>query len=381
MIAAQEMGGSNFGTSLAQIDQVLLGGHTTKKALAELAQLGLLDRSGRAVDAGLLQTDPDTWFQRHFAPAVDRLSHGDTSKRDAEIRQLFPRVTAQQLAEMLGWQMAPGGRFFKDALRLQQAMTPEQAVQAAMGNLATSSEDVNTQFERLATNLGDALAKPIGQAYGGLFGPIRGAADWAGQHPNGALGADLIAGGAAGGLGLWGVWKLIGLLKTVGIRLGFITAKAAPAAEGLGTVSGALAGLDAIPFGALAGYLGVIGVGIAGLAYAAKGFADPKTHPAIRGAEGASLVPPIQSPGVWGGDGLGGMGGAFQGLWWLQNPSAVAPPPAPSGGHLQGAVFIDGKRAGKIILAHLHSGMNTNRDSGSDFDRTANFSPVGIVSI
>ena len=216
LIMAQELGGSNFGNSLNMTMNALIGGHITKAALAKLEEVGIID--GKRVKMGphgtfdmrdavpeqrLLQSDPDKWFQQHFAPQVDRYSHGNLDKRDQVIRQLFQRGTAQQMAELLGWQTAPGGRITKDVARLGAADTPEQAVDAAMKNLATSTTALGVQFDRFKANLGAPVAHVLGTASQHLTGPWAAANTWLGVH-EGAAGA-AFAGIGVGVLGLGGV--------------------------------------------------------------------------------------------------------------------------------------------------------------------------------
>ena len=90
LVGAQEMGGSNFGNSLNQVMQAFIGGHMTKTALLEAEAIGIIDAKkvkmgprgtfnlGDAVpDRKLLQSDPDIWFQKYFAPKVDAAAKGD----------------------------------------------------------------------------------------------------------------------------------------------------------------------------------------------------------------------------------------------------------------------------------------------------------------
>jgi hypothetical protein len=241
---AQELGGSNFGNSLNQVMQALIGGHITKTALAKLEEVGIVDRKkvkhgphgtfdlrNAVPETKLLQAEPDIWFRKYFAPRVDKFAHGDQSIRDQVIRQVFFRTTGQQMAEMLAWQTGPEGRITKDVNRLGLALSPEQAVALHMGNLSTTTQDLNTQFTRLWTNLGQPAARLAGKAAGVGVGPLKRAADAAAEHP-GRSGFVDAAGGALGlGLAGAGVGWLYKAVRPLLQRAGLL--KGAPEAGGL----------------------------------------------------------------------------------------------------------------------------------------------------
>jgi hypothetical protein len=297
LIMAQELGGSNFGNSLNQVMQALIGGHITKGALVKLEEIKLVDRkkvkygphgsfdiSNAIPEPRLLQTETDVWFRKHFATKVDAYTGGDTAKRDQVIRQIFFRTTGQQMAELLGWQTGPGGRITKDVERLGLAMSPEQAVALHFGNLATTTQDLNTQFGRLLTNLGQPAAHVAGKAAGIGVGPLKRAADAAAQHPGGSGLVDAaggVLGVGLGGAGIGWLYKAVrpllqraGLLKGAAAEGGLIgdagrgvLSKVGPgAARLIGGIGRALAGaasaVSRIGPGALR-VLSIVGRGIA----------------------------------------------------------------------------------------------------------------------
>jgi len=410
MIAAQEMGGSNYGNSLNQIMQAVVGGHMTKAALEEWERIGIIDPKkviaahgrgsgagfnlGNAVpQSGMLQSDPDKWFQSVLAPAIDRATHGDTAGRDQILRTLFPRATAQQAAEMLAYQMGPGGRFYKDSQRLDQAMTPAQAIAAAKGNLQTNAEDLNTAFSRLATNLGDPMARALSKFYGALSGAATKAANASGQHPGAAAMVDVGLGAAAAAMAAYGAsafWKIAqGLLG----RLGLSGAEAAAAkdlpemASGLKNLSGVLGDLG--PAAAVFSKAGVAGLGLAALLTWVEVF--PRAVVGLLHAlgvdtsnVGSSVIP--HARGYQGN--LRNVPGAHAGQTWSRGagwhtPGLNVHPSSYSGGgvKLQGNLYVDGKPLARIVASNMARDMNTNRSSGAGFDGSANYTPVGLVSV
>jgi hypothetical protein len=409
MVAAQELGGSNYGSSLNQVMNALIGGHISKTALAEGEAIGLIDR--RKVKLGphgsfnlgnalpgrdLLQSDPDLWFQRYFAPKVDAAAHGNPSARDQIIRQMFYRTTGQQVAEILGWQTGPGGRFAKDIDRLNKAMSPEQAVAAAMGNLATSTQALQTQFDRLKTNLGDPAAKTAGKAASWAAGPMEALANFFGGHPRASGAVDAGLGIGAGVLGVIGVRSMLSIAKGVLGRLGLggaesAAVKVAPeVAKGLGDIFGLFR--PGMP-----GLFANVGKGIAGIFGTLEGV-EAGGILALSTAVGALFValaaavvglPPLLKAAA---DALNGLLGVTPTTPWSQGHggrgnfpsgpytlSPSGPPPGTRTGRgVVGNVYIDGRAAGKVVAHHMASGANGPDHSSAMFDDRAGYSPISL---
>ncbi len=352
MVVAQEMGGSNAGNSHNMVMNALVGGHMTKQALEEWERLKIINGShvlmakkgqgggfrlqpGAVPELGLLQSNFDQWAQKYIATGVESVAHGDPAKRDLELRTLFGRGTQQQYAELMAFQTGPGGRLQKDVGRMALAMTPDQAVTAAMGNLATSAQSAAVQLDRIKTNLGAPAAAAVGKVLPHVVGLEKRVADSLGGHRGMAGGIDLgIIGGAAGGIGwgvskLWPVAKMIGgqvakLMKAGGgagaagaegaeaatvVRSVGAFARVAPVLEAVGAGVGAItAAVAAAPIELIAGATAVVAALFVGIYESAKHWDASKNAVANFKAEWAGLVDVVAS-GAKKLEGVAGLGG------------------------------------------------------------------------
>ncbi len=351
MVVAQEMGGSNAGNSHNMVMNALVGGHMTKQALEEWERLKIINGShvlmakkgqgggfrlqpGAVPDLALLQSNFDLWAQKYIATGVESVAHGDPAKRDLELRTLFGRGTQQQYAELMAFQTGTGGRLQKDVGRMALAMTPDQAVGAAAGNLATSFQSLGTQVDRLKTNLGAPLARSGTGVVAGAVPIVSKGATAVARHPGAVLaGEGAAAAAAVGGIGwglskMWPVAKLIGgqvakLMKAGGagaagaegaeaataVRSVGMLARVAPALEAVGAGVGAIfTAVAAAPIELVAAATAGVAALFVGIYEAAKHWDASKNAVANFKAEWAGLVDVVAS-GAKKLEGVAGVGG------------------------------------------------------------------------
>jgi hypothetical protein len=425
LIMAQELGGSNFGNSINQVMQAFIGGHITKTAMREMEAIGLLDPrkikagepgsdhtlhsrhhggriggsesltsfnlAGAIPKADLLQSDPDIWFNTVFRPIVDKATKSDPAKRDQILRVLMQRTTAQQMAEILGWQTGPGGRITKDINRLGLAMTPDQAVLAAQSNLATSTQNLSTQFDRLKTNLGDPMAKGAGAVAGVVIGPVKAAADASAHHPGASAAIDGVMAGAAGILGYFGVKTLWSLGKGLIDRLGGV--KAVQAAENLAPEVGN--GLKSV-FGAFKPGMGNLIKGIAGglgesgvmgalgklatvrFAFIAYGIMDlVKTLPQLAEIISQSWAL-FNKSGETNDETAHLADQARARLRAMNNGAGVAPPPRAVHVTIDHRTVLDGRTIARSVTKHQVDMTNGPVRGPSSFDPSMSYTPIAV---
>jgi len=285
------------------------------------------------------------------------------------------------MAEILGWQTGPGGRITKDVGRLALAMTPDQAVIAAQTNLATSTQNLSTQFDRLKTNLGDPMAKGAGAVAGAVTGPVKAAADASAHHPGASAAVDAGIGAAVVGLGVYGVKTLWGLGKSLLTRLTSGTveeiAQAAKPAAGVAKVLGSLGG----GIRGVGGALGAINYARFGELASGIGLLTAEVAMAVDITKRALVVPKGTimpwTPGAFGPRQKGHIDPGTG--YWIRDSSVFKPPPpALAQVTVNHTTTLDGKTIAKSVTKHLVNAMNGPSTGYSGFDGKMNYSPVSV---
>ncbi|MGD9657400.1 MAG: hypothetical protein AB7U61_07125 [Methylocystis sp.] len=199
--------GSEGGVALQSLHTAIVGGQMDKKAKAELARIGLLDKAGRVVGRQVAQKDPFEWAQRFLRPAMEKRGIKTKEAQSELIDRLFSDRTARQAGKMLT--LADSAKAIeRDRAAVAKAMGLAGAAAVELRDLTTATNALKSQFDNLGavlggrinpglTDLSNIVAKRVGSFAAGIVDDRK------------AQERILIGGGlgltALGGLGLSGV--------------------------------------------------------------------------------------------------------------------------------------------------------------------------------
>lgn len=409
-----DLKGGRLGSGLRVAFQRLLGTQRglPRQAVSEMLSLGLWDPSKVELSSGggikrftgqpgsvlrdreKFATDPVAFYTQDFLPALAK-KYGpgilqDTVdakiKRAVEISMVYGPGTASAVFSQID-------KLLPAINRSLQAQSVQQGIDPAYGTvgktLAGQQLQLRAEFSNLLESTGEAVL-PLAVAAMKTLIPMLQAVDvFIAKNPQtfqritqGIVGLGVVLTVSGVVTMLINLGRAVGLLATV-LRVGTWISLIPTLASNLAGLGSSLVGLSLVQFGVISGGLAMVALGLAGIDYAAKKFADPKTPGAIRGAAGWALVPQMPGGVAGGNPSLGGMGGALSGFSW-GNPNSgqgaspyVHPSNYSGGAKMQGAVYIDGQKAGKIILGGAVKRASGPALSGAGFDGSAAYTPVG----
>ena len=251
----QEMGGASAGNAVMSLQQNLVAGRTTKKAMAALQALGLGElgevkhgsvggKDYKTVQIKSIQDrqklieNPGQWIIDNVIPALDKRGITDTSARAAIINDLISNRTASNLAVSFGTQSAQA---LRDKLMVQNAMGAQQTVDTAKQKLAGKELDYEAKLANLKLELGQKILPLAVWGLEKLIGALDRVTAFAKEWPN--FTQALVVGVAAlSGMAVLGGSVLLfkAALGALGIAIPALTASTTVSAAGMALLTTAL---------------------------------------------------------------------------------------------------------------------------------------------
>jgi hypothetical protein len=229
----QDMGAPQVGTALASLQSQVIGGRATKQSKAFQQQVGLRDKRGRVVDAGLLQSDPDYYAWRRLMPAMEKsgVNLNDAAAVTAFLAKAFSNRT---VADLFGKLILQGEQYRgKDA---QQKKSPgmDAAGELPGRDPFVAAEGFISQLKNAAAALSDPvfpLATSSLNALSGALGTF--AKNFSegdrGQKIGMAIGTTAIGGAAVAGgvMAAKGIYQWFTGTAALNVAAGALTQSAA----------------------------------------------------------------------------------------------------------------------------------------------------------
>ena len=210
----QEMGGFRAGTALTSMNQQIVGGVMPQRVVADWEKFGLIDMSkvtetktgvrvgpGGIVGEETWKRNPLEWIESVFIPKLHAQGVKDEDISDQIIR-LFSRQTSQREASLMATQLV---RINKDVAMAQAAATSAPGATELISNDPNSVRTkLDSQRDRLITDIGRAITPTVIAAMNGLAKAFRYIAEIVEAHPTAtkwilsvaaALGAFLVVAG------------------------------------------------------------------------------------------------------------------------------------------------------------------------------------------
>lgn len=417
-----DLKGGRLGSGLRVSFQRLLGTQRglPRQAVSELLGLGLWDPSKVELSSGggikrftgqpgdvlrdraKFATDPVGYYTQDFLPAIAK-KYGDgilgdsvdaRIKRAVEISMVFGPGNASAVFSQIDKLLPAINR----SLGAQGRQLGIDASYNAVGNTLSGKQlQLRKEFSNLLESTGEAVLPIAIQGMKTLIPMLRAVDDFATKHPRAfadiaqgllALGAALTVGGVV--TILINLGRAVGLLGTA-LRVGSWIPRLAGVAttfgkfatmglEGIGTgllkVETSLGALGALDLIAIAGGI----LALVGAAKMAGDYVDQNTN---SGSMGDQIIRNISHQGGFMPFGMAGwvFGQKLVHDHFGPHASGGSPHVHPAnysgGAKMQGAVYIDGQKAGRIILGGAVKRASGPAVSGAGFDGSADYTPVG----
>jgi hypothetical protein len=401
----QEQGSSAGVMLMTAFNKVVAGVGNRTQSIQEMERIGLLnsdqvkyDKVGRAI--GL--KDPDgikgsqeaamnfgSWVMTTLKPLLDKANPEHNPIREAqEISKLFPdRNAAKAVTEIL----QQFSKLSKDAQQMAAARKALNMDEYNAGSWDYQVEAFQTQWKNLMTHLGAPVVGSATAMLAKLNEAMAGMSQWAMMNPEkakaavaviAALGAVLLTlGTIAVGAAVIGAVGIAGVIAAAFVGIGVAVAAfknqivsawnsfkaslptasdAVHAMQAVGAaMSSAIAAIPGMVMGAISGMASAIGSAISSALAAIPGMIKG----AIKGAIGAGTP----SSGV--GDGGEDMGANVK---KPEKHSSYVPPAHSNSNTRTAAVYLDGRKVGKIV-EHGIGARNRTVTASNSFDSAAHW--------
>lgn len=363
----QEMGGQRFGTGLMSAYQNLEQGRASHKAIENLMEMGLLDKSkveydttgkvkgvkqGALKESFLFMSSQFDYFQKDVLPKLVGLSKNDALNK---ISAMFSqRTAASQFASFY----LEGNNIRKTVDMAHKAMGVDALYDSQKGTLNQNEANLQAKWRDVLNELGTTILPLAIRGVEGLTSMLKGVISFAREFPLLTKGVTIAFGSIAALVAAGGTVMLMSsAFSALGLALSVVGGSAGALA--LGAASPIIAGIAAF------------GAAVAGIAWIFDHFKPD--------SKGSSPVPHRGSgagdhPGrVWiAGHGPRGSGGHYEDQTVAASiPTYVAHPMSGGRNQIHTTINLDGKAIAKVVTdVQARDMRRASMSNGSTYDQT-----------
>lgn len=379
----QEQGGSSTGTALMSMYQNLIAGRTTKKAMAKLADAGLVklgyvshgDVGGKEYKtlqvtsvAGeeLLRTNPGAWLMKYGVDAAKRGGAKTDSETIAFINDLLSNRTGSNMAATFTTQQLQAMRDFNLAKNAQNA---QQTIDTAKNTTSGRFIELAARWKDLMMELGVIVLPTVIRVTESMIGMLKSVRSFAREFPTLTKGIVIAFGVLSGLVAAGGVVMLAtAAFKALGLAMAF---------NAIGGVTGIIAMARALPLvaGGLSIVSGAVLAAAAGLA--AAGYAGWKAGSVIYDNLGENAQNKIgrfaaRTLALFGNDDAKNA---------VASEDRFIASQAKKQTQVHTTINMDGRKVAETITQHQTKAANRPPTGGSGFDGSMSARPVGAGAV